>query len=53
MGLLSDRFGLDRAVFMLPSVALLGGIVMLGATRTVERDMVRAENQGEAAASTA
>jgi MFS family permease len=53
VGFLSDNFGIDRAVYMLPSVALLGGIVMLGAMRTVERDMVRAENQGEAAASTA
>jgi MFS family permease len=41
VGALSDRLGLDKAVLMLPSVAILGGIVILGATRTVERDMAR------------
>ena len=39
VGMLSDRFGLDRAVMVLPSVALLGGVVMLGAMRTVSTDM--------------
>lgn len=39
VGMLSDRFGLDRAVMVLPVVSLLGGIVMLGAMRTVSRDM--------------
>ncbi len=39
VGMLSDRFGLDRAVMVLPSVALLGGVVMLGALRTVSTDM--------------
>ena len=52
VGFLSDNFGIDRAVYVLPSVALLGGIVMLGAMRTVGRDMVRAA-QGEPAAATA
>jgi MFS family permease len=42
VGALSDRFGLDRAVLVLPSVALAGGIVILGATPTVARDMARA-----------
>jgi hypothetical protein len=42
VGALSDRFGLDRAVLVLPAVAALGGLVVLGATRTVERDMGRA-----------
>jgi MFS family permease len=39
VGTLSDRFGLDRAVMVLPAVALAGGIVMLGALRTVTADM--------------
>ena len=39
VGMLSDRFGLDRAVMVLPVVSLLGGIVMLGAMRTVSADM--------------
>lgn len=42
VGALSDRFGLDRAVLLLPSVAILGGLVIAGATRTVGRDMARA-----------
>jgi MFS family permease len=41
VGALSDRLGLDRAILVLPSVAILGGIVILGATRTVGRDMAR------------
>jgi len=43
VGALSDRFGLDRAVFVLPLVATLGGAVILGATRTLAQDMHRAE----------
>lgn len=43
VGALSDRFGLHRAVLLLPAVAVLGGLVVLGATRTVGRDMARAE----------
>ena len=41
IGALSDRFGIDRAVFVLPSVALAGGVVVLLATRSVEADMRR------------
>lgn len=41
VGALSDRFGLDRAVLVLPAVGLAGGIIILGATRTVARDMAR------------
>jgi MFS family permease len=41
VGALSDRFGLDRAVLLLPAVAIIGGLVILGATRTVGRDMAR------------
>jgi sugar phosphate permease len=53
VGFLSDNFGIDRAVFVLPVVALLGGIVMLGAMRTVGQDMVRADSQRDSAPSTA
>jgi MFS transporter, Spinster family, sphingosine-1-phosphate transporter len=42
VGALSDRFGLDRAILLLPAVAIVGGLVILGATRTVERDMAKA-----------
>jgi MFS family permease len=41
VGALSDRFGLHRAVLVLPLVAILGGLVMLGAGRTVGKDMRR------------
>jgi MFS family permease len=41
VGSLSDRFTLQRAVVLLPIVALAGGIVMLGALRTITRDMGR------------
>jgi MFS family permease len=41
VGSLSDRFTLERAVILLPSVALAGGIVVLGALRTITRDMSR------------
>ena len=41
VGTLSDRFGLHRAVLLLPIVAILGGIVVLGALRTVQSDMRR------------
>jgi MFS family permease len=42
VGALSDRFGIDRAVLVLPAVAVLGGLVVLGALRTVTKDMERA-----------
>ncbi|HEX6104807.1 MAG TPA: MFS transporter, partial [Gemmatimonadales bacterium] len=41
VGTLSDLFGLDRAILLLPLVVILGGVVVLGATRTVARDMGR------------
>ena len=41
IGALSDRFGISRAVLVLPTVALLGGLVVLLAVRTVGRDMAR------------
>lgn len=42
VGALSDSFGIHRAVLVLPAVAAVGGLVVLGATRTVGRDMERA-----------
>lgn len=39
VGGLSDRFGIQRAVLLLPVVAMLGGLVVLLAVRTVGRDM--------------
>jgi len=42
VGTLSDRFGLDRAILLLPTVVIAGGAVVLGAMRTVGRDMRRA-----------
>jgi len=42
VGALSDRFGIDRAVLLLPSVAMAGGLIILGATRTLARDMAQA-----------
>ena len=41
VGTLSDRFGLDRAVLLLPGVVIIGGITVMGAMRTVGRDMRR------------
>jgi MFS family permease len=42
VGTLSDHFGIHRAALILPAVALLGGLVVLLASRTVEGDMRRA-----------
>lgn len=41
VGTLSDFFGLDRAILLLPLVVILGGVVVLGATRTLTQDMAR------------
>lgn len=41
VGSLSDRFGLDRAVLLLPAVVIVGGVTVLGAMKTVGRDMHR------------
>jgi len=41
VGTLSDHFGLDRAIILLPLVVIAGGVVILGSTRTIARDMVR------------
>ena len=42
VGMLSDRFGLDRAIYVLPVAALIGGIVVLGASRWLAGDVLRA-----------
>ena len=39
VGALSDRFGLEYAMFLLPVVALLGGTLVLFAARSVVRDV--------------
>jgi MFS family permease len=41
IGMLSDQFGLDRAILLLPLAVIGGGVVILGATRTVGKDMAR------------
>jgi len=46
VGMLSDQFGLDRAILLLPLVVIVGGIVILGATRTAGRDMARVAGEG-------
>jgi MFS family permease len=42
IGSLSDRFGLDRAVLLLPMVSVAGGFVILAAGKYIRRDMARA-----------
>ncbi len=42
VGMLSDRFGLDRAIYVLPVAASVGGIVVLGASRWLVSDVRRA-----------
>lgn len=42
VGTLSDRFGIDKAILLLPVVSILGGAVVLMAMRYVRRDMLRA-----------
>lgn len=41
VGALSDRFGIERAVLLLPVVALVGGLAVLPAIGAVARDMER------------
>jgi hypothetical protein len=41
IGSLSDKFSLERAMLLLPLVALGGGVVTLGALPTIGRDMTR------------
>lgn len=41
VGFLSDRFGLETAIMVLPSVSVVGGAVVLGALGHIVRDMDR------------
>ena len=41
VGALSDKFGIDRAMLILPIVTVVGGAVLLGAVRTVGSDGTR------------
>jgi MFS family permease len=41
IGFLSDRFGIQTAMFLLPTVAVAGAAVLLLGMRTIERDMER------------
>ncbi|MBI4542044.1 MAG: MFS transporter [Gemmatimonadetes bacterium] len=45
VGYLSDRYGLRPALLTLPAIGLLGGAVLLAATRTVKGDMARVREQ--------
>lgn len=42
VGFLSDRFGLERAIIMLPIAALIGAAIVLSAVRALEGDTARA-----------
>jgi MFS family permease len=46
IGGLSDRFGIERAVLLLPVVAIIGGLVVLLGARTVGRDMATRRADG-------
>ena len=48
VGMLSDRFGLEHAVFVLPAVSIAGGLVVLGAAGKVIRDIRRVVDEGGA-----
>ncbi len=41
IGMLSDRFGLDRAAYLLPAMSLIGGLVVLASSRTIARDITQ------------
>jgi MFS family permease len=48
VGALSDRFGIDRAILILPVTSMIGGVVMLGALGTVMRDSMRVTGEFKA-----
>lgn len=50
IGSLSDRFSLERAMMLLPVVALGGGVVTLGALPTFARDAARVRHRTRPAA---
>ena len=41
VGFLSDQFGIGKAMIILPVMSLVGAVIVLGAIRTVGRDMAR------------
>ena len=41
IGTISDRVGIRAAMLVLPAAGIVGGLVTLGALRTVGRDMAR------------
>ncbi len=43
VGGLSDRFGIENAILLLPAVAMAGGLVTLAGVKTVARDMGRVD----------
>jgi MFS family permease len=45
IGFLSDKFGIDFAVMVLPAVAIVGGIVVMAGALTVVSDMDRASTR--------
>lgn len=45
IGALSDRFGLERAVFLLPIVSFAGGLLLFATSRTIVRDMARVDRR--------
>ena len=46
VGTLSDVFGIDRAILLLPLAVILGGVIALGAMKTVGRDMEKSAEVG-------
>ena len=42
VGILSDNFGLQRAILLLPVASLIGALIVLTAVRTLEADTARA-----------
>jgi predicted MFS family arabinose efflux permease len=43
VGMLSDNFGLQRAILLLPVASLVGALIVLTAVRTLGRDTARAQ----------
>jgi MFS family permease len=44
VGVLSDSFGIQRAILLLPIASLLGALIALAGVRTLARDTVRAQS---------
>lgn len=41
VGMLSDKFGLDRAMYLLPIMSMAGGLVVIAARGTIARDITQ------------